>query len=83
MVNTCQVGGGGWPATDGRRASIHAQEGAFSVQIVISGRAISGLSNVPARTNTRCGLESASLNRCVPHSGQKRRCILFPLSATL
>jgi len=29
----------------------------------------------------RFGLASDSLNICVPHVGQKRRCILLPLSA--
>ena len=38
---------------------------------------------VPARTKIRCGREPASLNKCVPQVGQKRRCILLPLSATL
>jgi hypothetical protein len=38
---------------------------------------------VPARTKMRCGRASASLNRCTPQVGQKRRCILLPLSATL
>jgi hypothetical protein len=38
---------------------------------------------VPARTKIRCGRDSASLKRCVPQVGQKRRCILLPLSATL
>ena len=38
---------------------------------------------MPARTKIRCGRDSASLKRCVPQVGQKRRCILLPLSATL
>jgi len=60
-----------------------AQEGARAVQITASGRAISGSSRLPARTKTKCGRDSASLNRWVPQTGQKRRCMRLPLSATL
>ena len=62
---------------------MHAQLGALAVQIVIAGFASSGSSNVPTRTKIRCGRTSASLKSGVPHAGQKRRCILLPLSATL
>jgi hypothetical protein len=62
---------------------MQAHDGALAVQIVASGQGTSVSSKVPARTNIRCGRESASLNRCVPHDGQKRLCILLPLSAML
>jgi hypothetical protein len=62
---------------------MHAHDGALAVQIVAAGRATSESSRVPARTNIRCGRDSASLNRCVPHIGQKRLCIVLPLSAIL
>src|SRR5262245_55287658 len=78
-----QAGGGGCPSKLGRLSSTQAHDGALAVQIVAAGLAISGSSSVPARTKIRCGRASASLNRCVPHAGQKRRCILFPLSAVL
>jgi hypothetical protein len=60
---------------------MQAQLGAMDTQIVALGLAISGSSNVPARTNIKCGRDSASLNICVPHFGQKRRCMALPLSA--
>ena len=75
--------GGGWPSKVGRLASQQAQAGAMSVQITALGRTRLVSSSVPALRNTRCGRDSASLNRCVPHSGQKRRCIRLPLSARL
>lgn len=62
---------------------MHAHRGALAVQIVAAGWARSGSSKVPTRTNTRCGRDSASLNICVPQTGQNRRCILLPLSAVL
>src|ERR1700682_286069 len=62
---------------------MHAQLGAWDVQIVADGRATSRSSSVPARTKTRWGLDSAALNTWVPQSGQKRRCMVLPLSATL
>src|SRR5215813_3536786 len=62
---------------------MQAQDGALAVQIVAAGRAISRSSKVPTRTNTRCGRDSDSLNRCVPQVGQNRRCIRLPLSAML
>ena len=62
---------------------MQAHEGARSVQIVAAGRASSALSSVPALTKIKCGRASASLKRRVPHRGQKRRCIVFPLSAML
>jgi len=62
---------------------MQAQLGALDVQIVIAGSASSGSSKVPALTKIRCGRASASLNSGVPQSGQNRRCIRFPLSATL
>ena len=62
---------------------MHAHRGALDVQIVIAGLARFGSSNVPARTKIKCGRVSASLKRGVPQSGQNRRCIRFPLSATL
>ncbi len=76
-------GGGGCPARRGSAGSRHAQVGACAAQIVMAGRAISGSSSVPARTKIRCGRASAWLNRCVPQAGQKRRCMMLPLSATL
>src|SRR3954468_16507371 len=75
--------GGGCSAKLGKPASTHAHDGALLVQIVAAGLAISGSSSVPARTKIRCGRTSASLNRWVPQVGQKRRCILLPLSARL
>ena len=62
---------------------MQAHEGACAVQIVAAGRAISGSSKVPARTKIRCGRDSASLNKWVPQTGQKRRCMRLPLSAML
>src|SRR5687768_10507988 len=62
---------------------MQAQIGACDVQIVIDGLATPESSNVPARTKIRCGRASASLNICVPHFGQNRRCMTLPLSATL
>jgi hypothetical protein len=62
---------------------MQAQRGALEVQIVIAGLARFGSSKVPARTKIKCGLASASLKSGVPHSGQNRRCIRLPLSATL
>ena len=75
--------GGGCLSTRGKAASIQAQRGALEVQIVIAGLARFGSSKVPARTKIKCGLASASLKSGVPHSGQNRRCIRLPLSATL
>ena len=60
---------------------MQAQLGAAAVQMVMAGRATSGSSRVPARTNTRCGRASLALNSWVPQTGQKRRCITLPLSA--
>jgi hypothetical protein len=64
-------------------SSMQAHDGALDVQIVAIGRASSGLSSAPARTKTTCGRGSASLNKCVPQVGQKRRRMTAPLSATL
>jgi len=75
--------GGGCPFARGNAASIQAQRGALEVQIVIAGSARFGSSKVPARTKIKCGLASASLKSGVPQSGQNRRCIRLPLSATL
>ena len=55
---------------------MQAQLGAEDTQIVALGLAISGSSRVPLRTKTRWGRASASLNICVPHFGQKRRCMM-------
>lgn len=82
-VRTAQAAGGGWPAKFGKLSSIQAHVGACEVQIVIAGRAISGSFSVPTRMNIRCGRDSASLNKWTPQTGQKRRCILLPLSAVL
>ena len=62
---------------------MQAQCGALDVQIVIAGLARLGSSKVPTRTKIRCGRASASLKIGVPQSGQNRRCIRLPLSATL
>jgi hypothetical protein len=62
---------------------MEAHRGALAVQIVIAGTARLGSSKVPARTKIKCGRTSASLNSGVPQDGQNRRCIWFPLSATL
>ena len=62
---------------------MQAQRGALDVQIVIAGLARFGLSKVPTRTKIKCGRASASLEIGVPQSGQNRRCIRLPLSATL
>jgi hypothetical protein len=51
--------------------------------MVIAGWARFGSSKVPTRTKIRCGRASASLKSGVPQSGQNRRCIRLPLSATL
>src|SRR2546429_185011 len=75
--------GGGWPSTFGRWGSMQAQVGALLVQIVLLGRTTSGSSSAPARMKTRVGRDSDALKRWVPQTGQKRRCILLPLSATL
>ena len=75
--------GGGCFSTCGNSASMQAQRGADDVQIVIAGLARFGSSKVPARTKIKCGLASASLKSGVPQSGQNRRCIRLPLSATL
>ena len=64
-------------------SSTRAQAGACEVQMVAAGLARLGSSSVPARTKMRWGRASAVLNRCTPHCGQKRRCIVFPLSAML
>ena len=50
----------------------------LEVQIVSVGAATSRSSSAPARTKIRCGRCSASLNRAVPHLGQKRRCMVEP-----
>jgi hypothetical protein len=60
---------------------MQAQVGAADTQIVALGFAISRSSSVPLRTKIKCGRASASLNICVPHFGQNRRCITLPLSA--
>ena len=78
-----RVGGGGCPGKLGIFASMHAHGGAAAVQMVAAGGTSSGVSRVPARMKTRCGRDSASLNRWVPQMPQKRRCIIAPLSATL
>jgi len=62
---------------------MQAQCGALDVHIVIAGLARLGSSKVPTRTKIRCGRASASLKIGVPQSGQNRRCIRLPLSATL
>lgn len=62
---------------------MQAQRGALDAQIVIAGLARFGSSKLPTRTKIKCGRASASLKSGVPHSGQNRRCIRFPLSATL
>ena len=51
--------------------------------MVLPGFTNSESSSVPARTKIRCGRESAALNMGVPHSGQNRRRMSLPLSATL
>src|ERR1700686_4076910 len=51
--------------------------------MVADGRATSRSSSVPARTKTRWDLDSAALKTWVPQLGQKRRCMVLPLSATL
>ena len=49
----------------------------------IAGLARFGSSKVPTRTKIKCGRVSASLKSGVPQTGQNRRCIRVPLSATL
>jgi hypothetical protein len=51
--------------------------------MTLAGRPIAGSSNAPARTAMRLGRLSASLNKGVPHFGQKRRRMTLPLSAVL
>nr|AIA19152.1 Unknown Function [uncultured bacterium] len=75
--------GGGCPSIRGSPLSKHAQLGALAVHIVNAGRARLGSSNVPTRTNIKCGLASASLKSGVPHAPQNRRRMRFPLSETL
>lgn len=75
--------GGGCLSTRGSAASMQAQRGALDVQIVMAGLARFGSSKVPTRTNIKCGRVSASLESGVPQTGQNRRCIRVPLSATL
>jgi hypothetical protein len=62
---------------------MQAQLGALDVQMVISGLTRFGSSKVPTRTKIKSGRASASLKSGVPQTGQKRRCIRTPLSATL
>jgi hypothetical protein len=62
---------------------MNPQAGAEAVQMTLAGRPISGSSNAPARTMIRSGRLSASLNKGVPHFGQKRRRMTLPLSAVL
>lgn len=80
---TAYAAGGGCFSTRGNAGSMQAQCGALEVQMVIAGRARSGSSKVPTRTNIRCGRASASLKSGVPQSAQNLRCIRLPLSATL
>lgn len=75
--------GGGCPSIRGIPPSKHAQLGALAAHIVEDGRARLRSSNVPDRTNIRCGLVSASLKSGVPHTWQNRRRMRFPLSETL
>lgn len=51
--------------------------------MTLVGLPLSGSSNAPTRTTMRSGRFSASLNSGVPHLGQKRRRMVFPLSAVL
>lgn len=51
--------------------------------MVSSGRASSGLSNVPARKITKCGRASDELVTGVPQLSQNFLCIRLPLSAML
>lgn len=62
---------------------MQAHAGADEVQIFAAGLAIVASSSVPARIKINCGRDSLSLNICVPHLGQKRRCMALPLSAVL
>jgi hypothetical protein len=83
LLQPLHAAGGGWPAICGRLLSKHAQSGALAVHIVNAGLAKLGSSNVPTRTNIRCGLVSASLKSGVPHARQNRRRMRFPLLDTL
>jgi len=80
---THHAAGGGCLSSFGNAASMEAHGGADDVQIVTAGVATSGSSKEPTRTKIRCGRAWASLKSGVPHDGQNRRCIWFPLSATL
>ncbi len=73
----------GCPSTRGILSSKQAHPGARPAQIVAAGFAISGSSSVPARAKTSRGRDSDAVKTCVPQTGQNRRCIFDPLSATL
>jgi hypothetical protein len=73
--------GGGCPSSRGSAGSIAAHVGAIDVQIVDSGDILFGSSRVPTLTAVKCGLLCEVMSTCVPHMGQSRRYMTFPLSA--
>lgn len=50
--------------------------------MVDSGEIPFGSSSVPTLTAVKCGLLSEVMSTCVPHVGQNRQYMMFPLSAT-
>lgn len=76
-------GGGGCCSKRSSSGSRHAQVGALLDQMFIVGRTAEGSSNAPTRTAVTCGLADEFANSGDPHLGQKRCCILLPLSAVL
>src|SRR5450631_1015094 len=88
IVDTCgcQLGsvdlpGGGCPSRRGSLGSIAAHVGAIEVQIVDSSDTLFGSSRVPTLTAVKCGLLCEVTSTCVPHMGQNRQYMTFPLSA--
>lgn len=62
---------------------MQAQLGACDAQMMDCGLPSSESSNLPVRTKINLGRDSVSLNKCTPQLGQKRRCMVLPLSAGL
>jgi hypothetical protein len=65
----------------GSLGSIAAQVGAIDVRIVDSGDTLFGSSRVPALTAVKCARLCDVTSTCVPHMGQNRQYMTFPLSA--
>jgi hypothetical protein len=88
IMNTCgcqldnvDLPGGGCPSTLGSLGSIAAHVGAIDVQIVDSGDILFGSSRVPTLTAVKCARLCEVTRTCVPHMGQNRQYMTFPLSA--